>query len=194
MVFLHSALSAQSSKTTTSLTYASTGVSVAHGNDLVSLIKPLIKSTARPGSDASIGGFGGVFDLSAAGYSSLINPSTSLDNDPDPPLLVSGTDGVGTKLLIANQLGIHNTVGIDLVAMSVNDLLVQGAEPLFFLDYFACGRLDVPTAAEVVKGVVEGCKEARCALVGGETAEMPGMYAGGGGSDIYSKMKSQAFI
>lgn len=147
------------------LTYAQAGVDIDAGEALVEAIKPLAKSTARPGADAALGGFGGLFDLKAAGF-----------NDP---LLVAGTDGVGTKLKVAIESGIHDTVGIDLVAMSVNDIVVQGAEPLLFLDYFATGRLDVAIGTEVVKGVAEGCRQAGCALVGGETAEMPGMYARG---------------
>ncbi|KZV94156.1 phosphoribosylamine--glycine ligase [Exidia glandulosa HHB12029] len=145
-----------------SLTYASAGVSVDNGNALVEAIKPYIRTTKRPGADGTIGGFGGAFDLKAAGYKD--------------PVLVSGTDGVGTKLMVAAAVGKHDTIGIDLVAMSVNDLIVQGAEPLFFLDYYGCSKLDVPTAAQVVKGVAEGCRISGCALVGGETAEMPGMY------------------
>ncbi len=167
-------------------------MSVDTGNALVDAIKPYVRSTRRSGSDAEIGGFGGVFDLKAAGYTD--------------PLLVSGTDGVGTKLRIAIDAGIHDTVGtqlrphrfpissdlinktkrtaclfsftagIDLVAMSVNDLVVQGAEPLYFLDYYGCGKLDIAVAADVVKGIAEGCKQSGCALIGGETAEMPGMY------------------
>ncbi|KAH7930515.1 phosphoribosylamine--glycine ligase [Leucogyrophana mollusca] len=144
------------------LTYAQAGVSVDAGNSLVEVIKPYVRSTRRPGADAEIGGFGGVFDLKATGYRD--------------PVLVSGTDGVGTKLRIAVDAGIHDLVGIDLVAMSVNDLLVQGAEPLYFLDYYGCSKLDVNTASKVVKGIAEGCRQAGCALIGGETAEMPGMY------------------
>ncbi|KAH9178618.1 aminoimidazole ribonucleotide synthetase [Lactarius sanguifluus] len=151
--------------TTPGLTYAQTGVSIDEGNALVEAIKPYVRATRRSGTNAEIGGFGGVFDLKAAGYAD--------------PLLVSGTDGVGTKLRIAIDAGIHDTVGIDLVAMSVNDLLVQGAEPLYFLDYYACGKLDVALAADVVKGIAQGCQQAGCALIGGETAEMPGMYPPG---------------
>jgi phosphoribosylformylglycinamidine cyclo-ligase len=147
------------------LTYAEAGVDIDAGEALVEAIKPLAKSTARPGADAQLGGFGGLFDLKAAGFKD--------------PLLVAGTDGVGTKLKVAIDAGIHDTVGIDLVAMSVNDIVVQGAEPLLFLDYFATGKLDVAIGTEVVKGVAEGCRQAGCALVGGETAEMPGMYSRG---------------
>lgn len=147
------------------LTYAQAGVDIDAGAALVERIKPLAKSTRRPGADATLGGFGALFDLKAAGY--------------DDPLLVSATDGVGTKLKIAGETGIHDTVGIDLVAMCVNDLLAQGAEPLFFLDYFATGKLDVEAATAVVAGIAEGCRQAGAALVGGETAEMPGMYSGG---------------
>ncbi len=147
------------------ITYADAGVSIAAGNALVKMIAPLARATARPGADAELGGFGGFFDLKAAGYRD--------------PLLVAANDGVGTKLKLAIATGRHDTVGIDLVAMCVNDLLVQGAEPLFFLDYFACGKLDTGVAAAVVAGIAEGCRLAGCALIGGETAEMPGMYAPG---------------
>ncbi|BGP07317.1 Bifunctional purine biosynthetic protein ADE5,7 [Rhodotorula toruloides] len=146
------------------MTYASAGVSIDAGNALVERIKPMVKATKRAGTDSVIGGFGGLFDLKAAGFKD--------------PILVGGTDGVGTKLKIAQTYGKHDTIGIDLVAMSVNDLIVQGAEPLFFLDYYACGHLDVDTAADVVKGVAEGCLQSGCALVGGETAEMPSLYEG----------------
>ena len=147
------------------LTYAQAGVDIDAGEALVEAIKPLARATRRPGADASLGGFGALFDLKAAGF---------ID-----PLLVSTTDGVGTKLKIAIELGRHDTVGIDLVAMCVNDLLAQGAEPLLFLDYFATGKLDVETARRVVAGIAEGCRQAGAALVGGETAEMPGMYGQG---------------
>jgi phosphoribosylaminoimidazole synthetase len=147
------------------LTYAQAGVSIDAGNALVERIKPLAKSTRRAGSEPSLGGFGALFDLKAAGY--------------DDPLLVTTTDGVGTKLKVAIETGLHGTVGIDLVGMCVNDLLAQGAEPLMFLDYYATGKLDVEAAASVVAGIAEGCRQAGCALVGGETAEMPGMYAEG---------------
>lgn len=147
------------------LTYAGAGVDIEAGNRLVELIKPLVRATARPGADAEIGGFGGLFDLKRAGFSD--------------PVLVAATDGVGTKVKIAIDTGRHDTIGIDLVAMSVNDLVVQGAEPLFFLDYFACGVLAPEIAAKVVGGIAAGCREARCALIGGETAEMPGVYQPG---------------
>jgi phosphoribosylformylglycinamidine cyclo-ligase len=147
------------------LSYADAGVDISAGNRMVDLIKPLVRATARPGADAEIGGFGGLFDLKRAGF-----------NDP---VLVAATDGVGTKVKIAIATGRHETIGIDLVAMSVNDLVVQGAEPLFFLDYFACGKLEPQTGARVVAGIAEACRQARCALIGGETAEMPGLYAPG---------------
>ncbi|KAH3672180.1 hypothetical protein WICMUC_004409 [Wickerhamomyces mucosus] len=157
----------RNSAKSTGITYADAGVSVDNGNLLVEKIKAKVKSTRRPGADSDIGGFGGVFDLKAAGY------------ETDETLLVAATDGVGTKLRIAQILDTHDTVGIDLVAMNVNDLVVQGAEPLLFLDYFATGKLDIKIAADFVKGVADGCILAGCALVGGETSEMPGMYEPG---------------
>src|SRR3979490_1932511 len=147
------------------LTYADSGVDIDAGNRLVDLIKPMVRATARAGADAEIGGFGGLFDLKAAGFKD--------------PVLVAATDGVGTKVKIAIETGLHGGIGVDLVAMSVNDLVVQGAEPLFFLDYFACGKLDPEAAAAIVAGVAEGCRESGCALIGGETAEMPGLYKDG---------------
>src|SRR5690348_16474732 len=147
------------------LTYKDAGVSIDAGNALVRAIGPLARSTARPGASAELGGFGGFFDLKAAGY--------------DDPLLVAANDGVGTKLKLAIEVGRHDGVGIDLVAMCANDLIVQGAEPLLFLDYYATGKLDQAVAAEVVASIAEGCRQAGCALIGGETAEMPGMYAPG---------------
>jgi phosphoribosylformylglycinamidine cyclo-ligase len=146
-------------------TYANAGVSIAAGNALVRAIAPLAKATRRAGADADLGGFGGFFDLRAAGFTD--------------PLLVAANDGVGTKLKLAIDSGRHEGVGIDLVAMCVNDLIVQGAEPLFFLDYYASGKLDLDVAVAVVASIAEGCKLAGCALIGGETAEMPGMYDGG---------------
>lgn len=147
------------------LTYADSGVNIDAGNRMVDLIKPLVRATRRPGADAEIGGFGGLFDLKAAGFAD--------------PVLVAATDGVGTKVKVAIESGKHDTIGIDLVAMSVNDLVVQGAEPLFFLDYFACSKLDPEAGAAVVAGIARGCRESGCALIGGETAEMPGIYRDG---------------
>jgi phosphoribosylformylglycinamidine cyclo-ligase len=145
--------------------YAAAGVDIDAGNRMVELIKPLLRRTARAGADAEIGGFGGLFDLKAAGFSD--------------PILVAATDGVGTKVKIAVETSRHDTIGIDLVAMSVNDLVVQGAEPLFFLDYFACSKLDPQVGAAVVTGIAAACRESGCALIGGETAEMPGIYQPG---------------
>jgi phosphoribosylformylglycinamidine cyclo-ligase len=146
------------------LTYAESGVDIDAGNRMVELIKPLVRSTARPGADAEIGGFGGLFDLKRAGFKD--------------PVLVAANDGVGTKVKIAVETGLHDTIGIDLVAMSVNAPVVQGAEPLYFLDYIATGKLDPKIGAAVVAGIAEGCRLAGCALIGGETAEMPGVYRG----------------
>jgi phosphoribosylformylglycinamidine cyclo-ligase len=151
--------------TSNGYTYSDAGVDINAGNALVDAIKPIAKSTARPGADASLGGFGGLFDLKALNYRD--------------PVLVAANDGVGTKLKIAIESGRHGTIGIDLVAMCVNDLIVQGAEPIFFLDYFATGKLETGMAADVIAGIGEGCRQAGAALIGGETAEMPGMYAAG---------------
>jgi phosphoribosylformylglycinamidine cyclo-ligase len=145
--------------------YRKAGVDIDAGERLVSAISPLARATARKGADAMLGGFGGIFDLKAAGFKD--------------PLLVSGADGVGTKLKIAFETNIHSTIGIDLVAMCANDVLAQGAEPLYFLDYFATGKLEEGVAAEVIRGIAQGCLQSGCALIGGETAEMPGMYAAG---------------
>ncbi len=147
------------------LTYADAGVDIDIGNRLVERIRPLARATRRAGADAELGGFGGLFDVKAAGF---------VD-----PILVAANDGVGTKVKVAIESGMYDTVGIDLVAMCVNDIVVQGAEPLFFLDYFASGKLDEEVVTAVVKGIAEGCAEAGCALIGGETAEMPGLYAPG---------------
>jgi phosphoribosylformylglycinamidine cyclo-ligase len=147
------------------ITYRDSGVDIDAGNTLVEQIKPLVKATRRSGADADLGGFGGLFDLKATGFRD--------------PVLVAANDGVGTKLMIAIETGLHDTIGIDLVAMCVNDLVVQGAEPLFFLDYFATGQLDVAAAKAVIAGIAQGCKDSGCALIGGETAEMPGLYSRG---------------
>lgn len=147
-----------------SLTYQDSGVDINKGNDLIEKIKPIAKSTARQGVLAGLGGFGAMFELPINKYKN--------------PVLISGTDGVGTKLKVAEMLNKHDTIGIDLVAMCVNDLIVQGAEPLFFLDYYATGKLNTDIAVSVISGIAEGCKQSGCALIGGETAEMPGMYAG----------------
>lgn len=158
-------MSQDSSSKPNGLTYADSGVDIDAGNALVKRIAPLVKATSRPGADGDIGGFGGLFDLKDAKFKD--------------PILVAANDGVGTKLKIAIETGQHKTVGIDLVAMCVNDLIVQGAEPLFFLDYFACGALHLDTATDVVAGIAKGCVISGAALVGGETAEMPGMYVDG---------------
>jgi phosphoribosylformylglycinamidine cyclo-ligase len=147
------------------ITYRDSGVDIDAGNSLVEQIKPLVKATRRTGADADLGGFGGLFDLKATGMRD--------------PVLVAANDGVGTKLMIAIESGQHTTIGIDLVAMCVNDLVVQGAEPLFFLDYYATGKLDVAVAKDVIAGIAQGCRESGCALIGGETAEMPGLYGRG---------------
>lgn len=156
-------MSENNNSKTNSLSYADAGVDIDAGNALVDAIKPAVKSTSRAGSNPEIGGFGGLFDIKATGF--------------QDPVLVAANDGVGTKLKIAIDAGIHDTVGIDLVAMCVNDLIVQGAEPLFFLDYLATGKLDVEEATKVIEGIAEGCRQSGAALIGGETAEMPGMYS-----------------
>lgn len=156
-------MSSSDTPSNNSLSYAQAGVDIDAGNALVEAIKPAVKSTARAGSNPDIGGFGGLFDMKAAGFKD--------------PVLVAANDGVGTKLKIAIEAGIHDTVGIDLVAMCVNDLIVQGAEPLFFLDYLATGKLDIEEATKVVEGIAKGCRQSGAALIGGETAEMPGMYS-----------------
>ena len=148
-----------------SFNYKSAGVDIDAGNDLVEAIKPIVKGTERSGVASELGGFGGIFDLKAVGYKD--------------PLLVAATDGVGTKLLVAGAIGNHSSIGIDLVAMCVNDLVVQGAEPLFFLDYLATGKLDVSAGKTLISGIAKGCRQAGCALIGGETAEMPGLYSSG---------------
>jgi phosphoribosylformylglycinamidine cyclo-ligase len=157
-------MSDQQNLTSNGLSYKQAGVDIDAGNALVDAIKPAVRSTRRPGADGEIGGFGGLFDLRAAGFAD--------------PVLVAANDGVGTKLRIAIDTGNHSTIGQDLVAMCVNDIVVQGAEPLFFLDYLATGKLDVEQATAIVAGIAEGCRLAGCALLGGETAEMPGMYHG----------------
>ena len=155
----------KSPRSSNGVTYADSGVDIEAGNRLIEEIRPLASETKRSGSMGSLGGFGGLFDLKAAGF--------------DDPVLVSGTDGVGTKLKLATELARHNSIGVDLVAMCVNDILAQGAEPLFFLDYFATSKLDLDTATSVISGIADGCRQAGCALIGGETAEMPGIYQGG---------------
>ena len=149
-------------KETTPTTYRDSGVDIDLGNSLVQAIKPYAKSTFRSGAGVELGGFGGIFDLKAAGFKD--------------PILVAANDGVGTKLKVAIESSLHKTIGIDLVAMCVNDIIVQGAEPLFFLDYYATSKLELHVARDVIFGIAEGCRQSNCALIGGETAEMPGMY------------------